>query len=99
MKIRITAMGIIICMIAAVLAGCGSDTKYLGKYYSEDDESVFIELKKENVFTVTRGDSVLEGTYEINGEDIILTLMGMRTWGKIYDDLIVDPNGTFWRRK
>lgn len=97
MKLRITAIMIIVCMLALLLAGCGP--KHLGKYYNEVDESFYIELKTDNVFTVNKGSTVLEGTYEINGEDITLTLMGMKTWGKLYGNILVDPDGTFWRKK
>ncbi|NLW03246.1 MAG: hypothetical protein GX027_08270 [Clostridiaceae bacterium] len=97
MKLRAIALIILISMLVTVFAGCGN--KYLGKYYSETDESVFIELKADNVLIVNRGDMVMEGTYEINGESITLTLMGMKSWGKFFGNIIVDPNGDFWRKK
>lgn len=97
MRLRTTALIIVISMLMMLFTGCGSN--HTGKYYHEEDESFYIELKDNNVFTVNRGDTVLEGEYEIEGEDITLTLMGMKSWGKIYGKIIVDPDGTFWTKK
>lgn len=97
MKSRMAVLILTMSLLMLIFAGCGND--YKGKYYNEDDESFYIELKDDNVFTVNRGDTVLEGTYEIDGEDIYLNLMGMKTWGKIYGKMILDPNGTSWTKK
>jgi len=43
-----------------VLAGCGK-AEYLGKYYNEYDESIYIELKADNVLVVNMGSTVMEG--------------------------------------
>lgn len=97
MRLRTIALIILISMLAVVFAGCGP--KYLGKYYSEYNESYYFELKNDNVLIANMGETVLEGTYEVDGDNITITLMGMQSWGKIYGNIIVDPNGDFWRKK
>jgi len=98
MRLRAVSLMVLVSLLVVMLVGCGKP-EYLGKYYNEYDESLYIELKDDNVLVVNRGDSVMEGTYKINGENITLTLMGMQTWGKIFGKMILDPDGTAWYKK
>lgn len=98
MRLRATVLTVMVCLLVMVLAGCGK-AEYLGKYYNEYDESIYIELKADNVLVVNMGSTVMEGTYEVNGEDITLSLVGMKTWGKIFGKMILDPDGTAWYKK
>lgn len=43
MRLRTTALIIVLSMLVMLFTGCGSNHK--GKYYHEEDESFYIELR------------------------------------------------------
>jgi hypothetical protein len=83
--------------LALLLAGCGSSTEVGGTYHRVGGGGVSFTLESGKVSSTVRGESY-HGTYEVQGEQVIVHLPGQRDVPlKINDDgtLDVPVLGTF----
>ncbi len=64
----------LIAIVAVVaLLSLGGDEGVVGTYYSKSGDSP-LELKADGTFTMDAGEIELEGTYEVRGDELTLTL-------------------------
>jgi len=85
------------------LAGCGKkstvDTKsYTGKYSSKKNPSDFIELRPNDTFTFVQNGQTTSGSYDIEGDSLLLSAGSYDNTMKISGKTITDTDGTQYVR-
>lgn len=94
-RIRAAFLGL---SLAALLACGGSSVE--GTYYNVDNANEYIELKNNGEFYLKAGPMDLAGKYAVDGKTIILNpKTNVAATGKIENGIIVDSDGTRWKKK
>lgn len=84
--------------LATLLACGGSGIE--GTYYNVESDSEYIELKDNGEFYLKAGAMDLSGKYVIEGKVIILNpRTNVAATGRIENGVIVDNDGTRWKKK
>lgn len=92
------AQGFVIVALAALLACGGSSVE--GTYYNVDNQAEYIELKHNGEFYLKAGQFDFSGKYVVEGKKIVLNPKTvMAAVGVIDNGLIIDKDGTRWRKK
>lgn len=87
----------IVCLF--VLVACGG-SKVEGTYYNVVNDTEYIELQKDGQFHLKAGTLELSGKYVIDGKIIVLNPDSkMAARGTIEKGMIIDNDGTKWKKK
>lgn len=82
-----------------MLFACGG-SNVEGTYYNVDNANEYIELKNNGEFYLKAGPMDLSGKYAVNGKTIILNpKTNVAATGKIENGVIVDSDGTRWKKR
>lgn len=87
------------------LAGCGDkepavDTgRYAGRYVSQKSPPDYIELASNNTFTLVRDGETTSGSFDVEGDDLLLSAGSYSNTMKISGDTISDRDGTRYEKK
>jgi hypothetical protein len=70
----------------------------LGKYVHKKNHSHFLELKSGGNYFLFQGSASATGRYEVNGDEITMSVDDSITQAKIQNDVITDAEGDKWIR-
>jgi hypothetical protein len=70
----------------------------LGKYVHRKNRSHFLELKPDGNYLLFQGPSSVTGRYEVNGDEITLSIDDSTSRAKIQNGVITDADGDRWIR-
>lgn len=72
---------------------------YVGKYYSEENNNDYIELKSNGEVVIDEDNAGYFGEYEVNGQTLLLKIEGVGgIKGTIKDGVLIDPEGIRWKK-
>jgi hypothetical protein len=103
---RFIKLASIVALLVSLMLGCGpteqrrAEQQYVGKYVKEGSPADYTELKADGTFVVEERGQTLQGTYEVRGENITLSVGFAGTAsGTIKDNKIVDNEGQIWTKQ
>lgn len=74
------------------------DGEIPGKYVHKKNRSHFLELKPDGSYFLSQGAVRYSGTYEVNGDEITISIGGSTSLAKIQNAVITDADGDRWVR-
>ena len=90
---------VVMATMLLVSIGC-SDPSFEGRYIKGKRNGEYIELNKDQTFTLKQDNRILSGQYELKGGHIFLQFNdGSTATGKIDDQTLVDPDGIKWTKQ
>jgi hypothetical protein len=96
------ASGVVLTADAsATVPTSGSLASVAGRYVRQGNDRDFAELRPDGSFSLMQQGMQLEGTYQVQGDAIVLNSPRIRGGqkGRIVGETIVDPQGTVWEKK
>jgi hypothetical protein len=69
-----------------------------GKYVHKKHRSHFLELKPDGNYLLFQGSASVTGRYEVNGDEIIISIDDSTSRAKIQNGVITDAEGDTWIR-
>jgi hypothetical protein len=67
-----------------------------GKYVHKKNRSHFLELKPDGNYLLFQGSASVTGRYEVNGDDILISIDDSTSRAKIQNGVITDAEGDRW---
>ena len=74
------------------------NTDILGKYVHKKNRSHFLELKPDGNYLLFQGSASVTGRYEVNGDEITISIADSTSRAKIQNGVITDADGDRWIR-
>jgi hypothetical protein len=74
------------------------NTDILGKYVHRKNRSHFLELKPDGNYLLFQGSASVTGRYEVNGDEITISIADSTSRAKIQNGVITDADGDRWIR-
>ena len=74
------------------------NTDIRGKYVHKKNRSHFLELKPDGNYLLFQGSASVTGRYEVNGDEITISIADSSSRAKIQNGVITDADGDRWIR-